>query len=119
MSSMQQQRVSELVRQEMVILIEQDLQDPVLDTVKVAEVLVSRDRRSVRVHVTHDDAAVTPEEVLRALQRAQGYCRRELAARHILRVVPECHFVYSDAEKTASRVHAILDSLDLDPPHDS
>ncbi len=114
MNSMHQARISELVRQEMVILIEHDLQDPALDTVKVDTVLVSRDRRSVRIHVTHDDAAVTPEEVLRALQRAQGYCRRELAARHILRVIPECHFVYSDDEKTASRVHAILDSLRLD-----
>ncbi len=115
---MHQQRVSELVRQELAILIEQDLQDPILDSVRVNEVVVARDRRSVRVWVSHDDPAVSVEEILQALRRAQGYCRQELAARHILRVVPDCHFIYSDAEKRASRVHAILDSLELEP-HDS
>ncbi len=114
MSNTSQQRITELIRQEMVLLIEQELQDPLLDSVRVNDVVVSRDRRSVRILVTHDDPAVSPQEVLRALRRAQNYCRRTLAARHILRIVPECHFGYSDAEKTASRVHAILDSLELD-----
>lgn len=118
MSNIYQARVAHLLREELAILIEQDLQDPALDTVQVRGIQVTRDRKHARVYVSHDDADVDRTAVLQALHRALGYCRRELAARNVLRKVPELQFVYSDAEKAAARVHALLDALELDA-HDS
>lgn len=111
--SIRLERVAELIRQEMTGLVEQELQDPALASVRVQEIWMSRDLKVAHIKVTHDDAAVEVDEVLRALKRARSYCRRELAARNLLRAVPHLNFIYNDTEREAARVHALLDELDL------
>lgn len=114
MSSIRQERVSQLLLEELKAIVEQDLQDPVLDSVHVWKVRVGPDRRDAKVFVYHEDAAYTRGQVLKALNRAKNYCRQQLAFRNVMQRVPDCHFAYSDSERSAAKIHDLLDSLKID-----
>ena len=109
-----QARLAGLVHTEIVALVEQELQDPALETVRVRGVELSRDRRVIRVKVIHDDDAVSAEHVLQALRRSRGWCRRELAERQVMQRVPDLRFDYDRDAQSTRRVLDLLDSLDLD-----
>lgn len=114
MPTIRQARLAELVRTEIVALVEQELQDPALETVRIRGVELSRDRRIIRVKVTHGDDAVAEEQVLQALRRSRGWCRRELAERQVMQRVPDLRFDYDRDTQSARRVLDLLDRLDLD-----
>ncbi len=114
MVSIQQERVSRLLLEELKAIIEQDLQDPVLDSVQIWKVKVSADRRDAKILVYHRDPTYSRSQVLRALKRAKNYCRQQLTYRNVLGRVPDCHFAYSDAERSAVQVQELLDSLELE-----
>lgn len=112
MVSIQQERVSQLLLEELKAIIEQDLQDPVLASVQVWKVKVGADRRNAKIFVYHRDPAYSRGQVLKALDRAKNYCRQQLTYRNVVGRVPDCHFAYNDAERAAAQVQALLDSLE-------
>lgn len=114
MASIRQGRISQLLLEELKSIIEQDLQDPVLDSVQVWKVKVGADRRDAKVFVYHEDPAYTRGQILKALNRAKNYCRQQLAFRNVMQRVPDCHFAYSDSERSAQQVRELLDSLELE-----
>lgn len=106
--TIRQQRVAELLFQELSLLIGNELDDPRLSLVQVTHVDVSRDLRNVSVFVSHDDDEVSKREVLLGLRNATPYMRRQIAERCMLRVVPELAFHYDEAPERAARVDALL-----------
>ena len=108
MPTIRQQRVSELLFEELSILIGNELADPKLSLVRVTNVDVSRDLRNVNVYVTHDDDELSKREVLQGLRRATPYLRRQLAVRASFRAVPELSFHYDDTPERAARVDELL-----------
>lgn len=111
MSTIRQERVSQLLYQELSVLITGELNDPVLNMVDVTQVRVSRDLRSARIYVYHHDDEVTPKEVLRGLERAQPFLRGQIAERCGLRMVPELFFTYDDSPEKAARVEELLKQI--------
>jgi ribosome-binding factor A len=107
-TTIRQQRVAELLFQELSLLIGNELADPRLSLVQVTNVDVSRDLRNVSVYVSHDDEDVSRREVLLGLRNATPYMRRQIAERCTLRVVPELIFHYDDTPERAARVDALL-----------
>ena len=108
MPTIRQQRVAELLFEELSILIGNELADPKLSLVRVTNVDVSRDLRNVNVYVTHDDDELSKREVLQGLRHATPYLRRQLAIRCSLRAVPELSFHYDDTPEKAARVDELL-----------
>jgi len=108
MSAIRQQRVAELLFEELSIMIGNELDDPRLSLVRVTNVDVSRDLRNVNVYVTHDDDELSKREVLQGLRHATPYLRGQLAVRCSLRAVPELSFHYDDTPEQAARVDEIL-----------
>lgn len=100
--------MSELLYQELSILIGNELEDPRLSLLTVTRVDVSRDLRSVKVFVTHSDEEVSRRAVLAGLKRATPFLRRQVAQRCGLRVVPELLFYYDDTPERAARVDELL-----------
>ncbi|MCB0114126.1 MAG: 30S ribosome-binding factor RbfA [Caldilineaceae bacterium] len=112
MATIRQQRVRELLYQELSILISNELDDPRLSLLTVTNVVVSRDLRNVKVYVYHDDEEETPRRViLRGLTKATPFIRRQLAQRLTLRVVPELTFHYDDTPERAARVDELLQRI--------
>jgi ribosome-binding factor A len=110
MPTIRQQRVTELLFEELSIMIGNELNDPRLSQalVRVTNVSVSRDLRNVNVYVTHDDDDLSKREVLQGLRHATPFLRRQLALRCSLRAVPELSFHYDDTPEKAARVDALL-----------
>ncbi|MEZ4729178.1 MAG: 30S ribosome-binding factor RbfA [Caldilineaceae bacterium] len=111
MKSIRQQRVSELLYEELSIMISNELDDPRLSLVTVTGVDVSRDLRNVKVFVSHQQEDVPRATMLKHLRRATPYLRSQLAERCSLRVVPELLFYYDDLPEKAERVQEILQQI--------
>lgn len=108
MATIRQQRVSELLFEELSIMIANELTDPRLSLVQVTSVVVSRDLRNVKVYVSHDDDETTKNQVLQGLRHATPFLRRQIAQRCTLRAVPELLFYYDDTPERAARVESLL-----------
>jgi ribosome-binding factor A len=107
-STIRQERVAELLFEELSIMVGSELDDPKLSMVEVTHVEVSKDLRSAKVHIHHRQDEVTPREVIKHLQRAIPYLRSQLAERCGLRMVPELVFHYDDTPAQAARVDELL-----------
>lgn len=108
MPTIRQQRVAELLFEELSIMIGNELSDPRLSLVRVTSVNVSKDLRNVNVYVTHDDDELSKRDVLQGLRHAMPFLRRRLALRASLRAVPELSFHYDDTPERAARVDELL-----------
>ncbi len=108
MGTIRQERVSELLFEELSIMISNELEDPRLSLLSVTNLDVSRDLRTVKVYVTHSDENVSRRAVLTGLKNASAYMRRQIAERCGLRVVPELIFYYDESPERAARVEEIL-----------
>jgi len=111
MNTIRQQRVAELLYEELSIMVSNELDDPKLSLVIVTRVEISRDLRNAKVFVNHQQEDVTPREVLKHLRRAMPYLRSQIAVRCSMRMVPELNFAYDDIPAKAARVDELLRSL--------
>lgn len=111
MKSIRQQRVTELLYEELSIMISNELDDPHLSLLTVTGVQVSRDLRNAKVFVSHQQEDVSRAEMLKRLRRAIPYLRSQLAERCSLRLVPELLFYYDDIPEKAERVQEILQQI--------
>jgi ribosome-binding factor A len=108
MPTIRQQRLAELLYEELNIMVAGELNDPRLSLVKVTSVDVSKDLRNVKVFVSHDDDEVSRREVMAGLRQATPFLRRQIAVRCTMRAVPELFFTYDDSPNQAARVDALL-----------
>ena len=108
MSTIRQERVTELLFEELSIMVANELDDPKLSMVSVISVQVSRDLRNAKVFVNHQEEEISRREVLKGLARATPYLRGQLAVRCGLRLVPELNFYYDDTPEKAARVDELL-----------
>lgn len=111
MTTIRQQRVQELLYQELSILVENEFEDPFLSLLTVTNVEISRDLRHAKIYVHHGDKSISRSKVLRRLQKATPYVRRQLAQRTALRSVPEVLFYYDDTPERAARVDELLERI--------
>lgn len=117
MNSRRQERISELLHHELILLIGAELSDPRLDDalVTVTRVVVSADLHNARVEIGHALPHEKSRHVLAALRHAEGYLRHALAENLNLRVVPELTFHVDETERRAQRIDELLDTLSVQP----
>jgi ribosome-binding factor A len=114
MPTRRQQRINEMLFEELSLLVPGQLDDPRLTGVRVTRVETTQDLSTAKVYVT---APVTEEpfaNVVHALDHAQGVMRAELAALG-LRRLPKLVFAQDKLFESGERVLQIIDHLrDLD-----
>jgi ribosome-binding factor A len=108
-------RVAERVRTELMdLLLRGSVRDPGAEGAFVSEVVMSKDLRYARIYVRLTNCDVSEQarhSAVRALTRAGGYLRKELAPRLKLRRMPELRFVWDDREDRAARVDSLLEEI--------
>jgi ribosome-binding factor A len=108
-------RVAERVRTELMdLLLRGSIRDPGVEGAFVSDVVMSKDLRYARVYVRLTDCDANEQarhNAVRALTRAGGYLRRELAPRLMLRHMPELRFVWDDRVDRAARVDSLLEEI--------
>jgi ribosome-binding factor A len=109
-SSTRQHRVADRIQVELSEIIRTRLKDPRRGFMTVTRVEVSSDLRAARVFVS----ALTEselEEIMRTLERAQGFLRSELGKRIRLRHTPQLQFIPDRSGEHAQRIAELLHDL--------
>lgn len=105
------ERVAHLMRREIADILSNRLRDPrVGNWVSVTDVEVTGDLSFARVYVSVLDAD-NRDRIMKALDKAAGFVRRELAPRLGLREVPEIRFALDRSLETGARVEDLLRKL--------
>ena len=117
MTNRRQERISELLHEELSLLISAELTDTRLDDalVTVTHVTVSPDLHNALVYVQHVLPSESSRQVLAALRHAEGFLRHALVENLNLRIIPELSFTIDESERRASQIDSILDTLATQP----
>jgi ribosome-binding factor A len=103
------ERINELIRRELVMLLRQETKDPRLQVVSITDVLASRDLSSAKVFYTAPEEQ--KEVVVPLLKKASGFFRSRLSKTLDLRHTPELKFIYDSAPNTGARIDDLLAKL--------
>jgi ribosome-binding factor A len=107
------ERVEEMLREEISVLLQRELKDPRVGFVTITGAEVTTDLRHAKVFIS---VLGTPEETersLEALNRGRGFLRTEIGKRAHLRTVPELRFLEDETTQTGSRIFKLLEDVKL------
>ncbi|WXU00507.1 MAG: Ribosome-binding factor A [Catillopecten margaritatus gill symbiont] len=103
------ERVNELIRRELVVLLKRETKDQRLQSVDITDVIASRDLSSAKVFYT------VPEDQQNAvaplLYKASGFFRSRLSKTLDLRHTPALKFIYDSAPNTGAKIDELLAQL--------
>ena len=105
-------RVGEVIQRELSDLLQKKIKDPRLTSVMVTGVDMTGDLSLARVYIRSLGDSVNQKEVMKGLESAKGYLRRELAPRLDLKKAPEILFFYDTTLDYALHIEKLLKSLD-------
>lgn len=109
--SRRSQRVADLVRAELSLLVLTEAHDPDLRQVTITDVEMPSDLKSARVFFSCLGGEEEREKAAEALRRAAGYLRREIGQRCRLRYAPELWFVSDRTLERGARIEELLQQV--------
>lgn len=109
-------RVGELLREKIALILLHKSRDPRLQNVTITNVEISDDLRRAKIFYLTRGQESEARLLHKALEKASGFIKQELAQEHILRVMPELFFQLDDSWRRGERVADILRQLHQDDP---
>lgn len=101
-------RVNQLIKEEISLLLQRELKDPRLGFVTVTEVETSKDLRTAKVFVSVLGDEAQWAASLAALTSARGFARNWLRTHLDLRITPELSFRPDRSLEHAARIQHLL-----------
>lgn len=101
-------RVQDLLREEISLIIQREMQDRGLGFITVVEVRMSEDLKIGKVYVSIYGDEETQKNSFEALKKSKGYIKFLLGKRVQLRYMPELTFVLDDTLERAQRLEEIF-----------
>lgn len=118
MPTRRQQRINELMHEELLLLVPGRLDDPRVASATVTRVESTQDLSNVKVYVVSSDPEDDMDDVLEGLRHAEGVLRQELGGLG-LRRLPHLVFAHDKAYESGERVLAILAELETSEPDET
>lgn len=119
MSKIRQERTAEDIRIIFSDLLFREVSDPRLQDLTITRVQIDRELQHANIYVNALGDESREREVMKALEKAGGFFRYELAQRISLRTVPELHFRWDPTLAYAEEVDEILRNLEIPPEEDN
>ena len=107
MAKIKQERLNQTILKEITNIIQLKLKDPSVGFVTITDVVVSNDHSYADVYVSFLGKKERNEAGLKALNRAKGFIRTELARSMTTRRVPELTFKLDNTLEKATRLENI------------
>jgi ribosome-binding factor A len=104
-------RVGGLLREILASIMLERVADPRLQELTITEVEMTPDLKLARVYYAARRGA-NQEELMMALDKAMGFIKQEVAREHILRTMPEFHFLPDETLDKAERLESLFESLE-------
>ena len=108
-TSYRNERINELLKREIVLLVRKRIKDPRLQDVVITDVIASRDLSIAKVFFS--TKAGDDKEVNAILNKAAGFFRSQLSKIINLRHTPVLSFIYDKTPNTGARIEDILKNL--------
>jgi ribosome-binding factor A len=105
------ERVTEAIRQEVSIIIHDDLKDPRLGFVTVTRVEMTPDMRFAKIFFSVLGGEEEYKKTKEALDSALGFIRSKIAQRINLRLAPEIAFEDDRSSEYSVRIQEVLDEI--------
>ncbi len=104
-------RVGNRIKEEISRMLLKGIKDPRLEMVNITNTKVSGDLRHAKVYfmVTRDSYDV--DEIIKGLNSAKSYIRRELLKALRMKFVPELKFFYDDSLEYGNRIEKIFKKI--------
>jgi ribosome-binding factor A len=118
MSKIRQERTAEQIHMILSDLLNREVSDPRLQDLTVTRVAVDRELQYADVYLNALGDESRQLEVMKALDKAGGFLRYELAQRMSVRSVPELRFHWDPTLAYADEVDQILKDLDIPGPEE-
>jgi ribosome-binding factor A len=109
-------RVGEMLREKIALILLHKSRDPRLQNLTVTNVDISDDLRRAKVYYLARSREAEIRDLQKALQKAVGFIKQELAQEHILRVIPELSFQLDESWQRGERISNLLRQLHQDKP---
>jgi ribosome-binding factor A len=104
------ERVAQTITRQLAMILRNQVKDPRVSSLTVTDVEVTKDLRQAKIFVTsmfEDDIDV--KDTMDALDRANGFLRRALAAVIDMRHCPNLIFSYDNSISEGARISALID----------
>lgn len=101
-------RLNEQLRQEISILVRDEVRDPRVGIVTITAVETSPELDHARIYITALGDDAEKEEALVGLRSAATFIRTQLGRRLHIRRIPELHFEIDRVLEEATRIEALL-----------
>jgi ribosome-binding factor A len=114
-SKLRLQRIADRVRQELSEMLITRINDPRLMGISITDVKVDRELAYADIYVSAIEGVKRSEEILDGFDHANGFLRRELAAKIELRVFPRLRFHWDPTPENADHIEKLLATLRQPP----
>lgn len=103
-----QKRVSELIKREISVILQQDIQDPRIGFVTVTKVIVTQDIKHAKVLVSIFGDDTAKKTSMEAITRSLGKIKQMLASRVKLRYMPTIQFQLDTSIEYSAHINELI-----------
>jgi len=106
-------RIADRIKRELTLLFLQEISDPRLEGVNITTVEIDREVSFADIYISAIDGIERKSEILRALKKARGFIRSQLAVSiSHLRSFPELRFHWDPVPERVDRLDQIFAELE-------
>lgn len=106
------QRIGDRLRMELSeMLVKGEIHDPRLEGISITDVIVDRELSYADVYVSAIEGLDRSKEVLKGLEKASGFLRKNLAERVELRIFPRLRFHWDVTPERADRIERLIHEI--------
>lgn len=109
--TIRQERIQELIHTHLSQLLMTEVTDPALRNVTVTDIKIDREIEYADIYVNALGDEHREKEVMAGLKRANGFLRKEIAARLKIRHMPVLHFHWDRNLQAALDIEELLDAV--------
>lgn len=103
-------RVAQTINRQLAVILRSKVKDERVNSLTITDVEVTKDLRQAKIYVTSmDDDHVDVKNIMAAVENANGYIRRKLAAVIDMRHCPNLVFAYDNSISEGARMSALID----------
>ena len=117
--STRQEKVQELLKEEISDILRRELKDPRLGFVTITDAQVSPDMRHAKIFISVLGAENVRKENMAVLKKSEKYVRQMLAKRMRMRTVPEIDFRFDESVDRGIKMLELLEKIKHEEENES